>query len=122
MVSRCENETVNCYKNYGGRGIKVCNEWKEDYMSFRNWALNNGFELGLELDRIDVNGNYSPENCRWITRKENSNNKRNTVRVEGIPLAEISDTYNLDYKMLWSKQDKYKKKYGKEISLKDLVC
>lgn len=122
MISRCEKENTKSYHNYGGRGIKVCEEWRTNYMSFREWSLDNGFEKGLELDRIDVNGDYKPENCRWITHKENANNKRNTIRIEGIPLVEISNTYNLDYKMLWSKQDRYKKKYGKEISLKDLVC
>lgn len=65
---------------YHDRGITVCDEWK-DFGNFLSWAINNGFEQGLTLDRIDVNGNYSPNNCRWVTNKVQQNNKRNNVRI-----------------------------------------
>lgn len=76
--SRC-NDSSN--EKYGGRGISVCAEWKNDYHSFYHWALENGCSKSLEIDRINNNGNYSPENCRWVTREVNANNKRNNVFV-----------------------------------------
>lgn len=78
MKNRCENPNRAKYKDYGARGIKVCQEW-HDAETFCRWALENGYKEGLQIDRIDVNGNYEPSNCRWVTPKENSRNKRNTV-------------------------------------------
>jgi hypothetical protein len=75
MLSRCSCPTCEAYSNYGGRGIKVCEEWS-DFINFNNWAEQSGYEEGLELDRIDNNGDYSPENCRWVTHTENNRNKR----------------------------------------------
>lgn len=75
MRGRCMNPNHTSYKNYGARGISVCNEWDE-YESFRDWANSNGYKKGLAIDRIDSNGNYTPENCRWITQAENNRNKR----------------------------------------------
>jgi len=68
---RCYNKNQKSFKNYGARGIKMCNEWKNDFKSFYEWALNNGYKEGLEIDRINNNGNYEPNNCRWITKQEN---------------------------------------------------
>lgn len=76
MRSRCNNKKLKCYHNYGGRGIKVCEEW-EDYQNFHNWAINNGYNDKLTIDRINVDGNYEPNNCRWSTKIEQENNKRN---------------------------------------------
>lgn len=122
MLDRCYNKDNKSYHNYGGRGIVVCNEWRDDYMKFREWALSNGFEKGLQLDRIKVNGNYSPENCRWVTQKENSNNKRNNVVIEGMTLAEISEKYNVNYKKIWARQNSFKKRNpNKQITLEDLI-
>lgn len=78
MKGRCENPNRPKYKDYGARGIKVCEEW-HDAEVFCKWALENGYKEGLQIDRIDVNGNYEPSNCRWVTPKENSRNRRNTV-------------------------------------------
>lgn len=80
MRYRCNTPTCQCYKNYGGRGITICKEWGE-YESFRDWALNNGFMEGLSIDRIDVDGNYEPSNCRWVSDKTQQNNKRNNVTL-----------------------------------------
>lgn len=82
MKERCYNKNAPQYKNYGGRGIRVCDEWFNSFTAFRDWAFANGYDDKLSLDRIDVNGNYCPENCRWATQNQQANNKRNTIRLE----------------------------------------
>jgi hypothetical protein len=78
MKSRCNNSKANKYCDYGGRGIKVYDKWngEHDYLTFRTWAYENGYREGLSLDRIDVNGNYEPSNCRWVTQKVQTRNTR----------------------------------------------
>jgi len=75
MSNRCRNPSNKCYKDYGERGITVCDEWFE-FMPFYDWGVNNGWETGLELDRINNNGNYTPSNCRFVTRKKNLQNTK----------------------------------------------
>lgn len=81
MKSRCNNPNNRQYNNYGGRGIGVCDEWNNSFDNFKNWALQNGYSIDLTLDRIDVNGDYEPNNCRWTDMKTQSNNKRNNVHL-----------------------------------------
>lgn len=81
MKARCLNENNPKYKNYGGRGIKICDEWLEDFSSFQNWSLSNGYDDSLSIDRIDVDGDYCPENCRWADSYMQANNKTTTVRI-----------------------------------------
>jgi hypothetical protein len=72
MKSRCSVSTDSAFKYYGARGIKVCEEWEKDFSAFRDWALSNGYAETLTIDRINVDGDYAPNNCRWVTRSENT--------------------------------------------------
>lgn len=85
MRRRCDWSKMKGYHNYGGRGIKVCDEWHK-FMDFKTWSESNGYKEDLTLDRINVNGNYEPSNCRWVTMKIQNNNKQyhNLVTVNGV--------------------------------------
>jgi hypothetical protein len=80
MKNRCNNVKVQDFASYGGRGITYCAEWGK-FIPFMEWALANGYEEELQIDRIDSNGNYEPSNCRWVTPKDNCNNRRNNIRI-----------------------------------------
>lgn len=81
MIERCENPRATSADRYIERGIKVCDEWRNSFEAFRDWALANGYADELSIDRIDNNGNYEPDNCRWATRVEQGRNKRNNVML-----------------------------------------
>jgi len=81
MITRCYKPYSKSYKNYGARGITVCDEWKESFQSFYDWAVKSGYAENLSIDRIDNNGNYEPSNCRWSTPKEQANNTRRTRHI-----------------------------------------
>lgn len=81
MKRRCNDPRRKEYGRYGGRGISVCNEWANDFQTFYNWALNNGYNDTLTIERNDVNGNYEPSNCKWATKAEQANNKRNNLTI-----------------------------------------
>lgn len=104
MKSRCLNSNNSAYERYGGRGIAVCNEWADDYESFANWARSSGYDDSLTIDRIDVDLGYSPDNCRWITYREQNVNKRCThvESIDGItkPLIEWCEEYNMPYTLV----------------------
>jgi hypothetical protein len=101
MLNRCRNPKVERYKNYGGRGIKVCQEWKNNFESYYEWCINNGWEDSLQVDRIDVNGNYEPKNCRIVKPIEQVYNKQNTFYIyyndKKYSLAKICNLNNVNY-------------------------
>lgn len=103
IKQRCINEKHSAYKHYGARGISLCDEWLE-YQPFKKWALENGYRQDLELDRINNNEGYSPQNCRWVDKPTNSLNKRTSVVVEGqnlIPFVrELANETNKKYSCL----------------------
>lgn len=112
MKARCLRPTNERYKNYGGRGIKICDEWKNDFKAFNDWAIGNGYKEGLTIDRIDVNGNYEPSNCRWISAAEQASNKTTNFYVEYKGethcLKQWAKKLNINYKALFNRL-KYRK-------------
>jgi hypothetical protein len=81
MKCRCNDKNHPSFKNYGARGIRICEEWQESYTTFKKWAISNGYAEDLELERVDVNQGYSPENCKWITHHEQTMNRRDTLYI-----------------------------------------
>lgn len=114
MKQRTSNPNNKSYARYGGRGISVCKEWRESYTNFRDWAFNNGYSDNLTIERIDVNGDYCPENCRWATAKEQCNNRRTNILIEWNGktqnIEQWSEETGIPYKVL---HDRYKR-YGIE--------
>lgn len=98
MRARCFNPKKDTYVHYGGRGITVCEEWApiEGYPIFKRWAMENGYQDGLELDRMDNDGPYSPDNCRWVTRQVNLGNMRRNIRVTAFGETKILSEWMLD--------------------------
>lgn len=117
MRERCVNPNCKAYKDYGGRGITICKEW-EEYIPFRDWALSHGYKENLSIDRIDVNGNYEPSNCRWATAKEQCNNKRNTIRIpyknEKYTASDLSQMFNI-------KPNEIRRLYKKGLSMEEIL-
>lgn len=113
MIKRCYKEKDTSFKYYGAIGVKVCDEWKNDFVNFMNWALLNGYDENAAfgectLDRIDVTGDYTPDNCRWVNMKEQNINKRKkcvTVKYndEEIPLVIFCKEYGLKYSACYSR-------------------
>lgn len=109
MKSRCSNKNVPNYSIYGAKGIKVCDEWNK-FINFKTWAMNNGYNDDLTLERIDLNKGYDPSNCKWATYYEQSRNKSNTVIIEingeTMCLKDWCNKLNIDYKNIHSKLNK----------------
>jgi hypothetical protein len=123
MIDRCYNTNHVRYSDYGGRGIQVCNEWlNEDnsigLINFYNWSIENGYADCLTIDRKDNNKGYSPDNCRWVNDKEQSNNKRiniyQEINGETLTLKQISEKYNINYQTIVAR-------YNNNISGNDLI-
>ena len=104
MKERCYDKSDKRYEDWGGRGIIICQEWLDDREKFVEWALNAGYELGLTIDRIDNDGNYCPENCRWVSISENNQNRRSsryyTLYGKTQNLQQWCNEYNLSRSMV----------------------
>lgn len=116
MIARCFNNKNNKYYRYGGRGITVCDEWKNDFQAFYDWAMSNGYANDLTIDRINNDGNYEPSNCRWATAKEQANNtsKNHNVEINGEThtVAEWEDISGISQKTLLSRLKRNKRLDG----------
>lgn len=95
MKGRCYNPNNDSYPDYGGRGITICDEWLNDFQNFYEWSMRNGYQEGLSIDRIDVDGNYEPSNCRWADDYTQARNRRNTVYInyegKSLSVQEVAD-------------------------------
>ena len=107
MKTRCYNKNSSYYERYGGRGISVCDEWRASFESFRDWSFRNGYYDGLTIDRIKNDGNYCPENCRWVGRKAQANNRSSNklVSYNGAThnIAEWSEITGINVKTLYNR-------------------
>lgn len=119
IKQRCLNKKDKHYKDYGGRGIIICNYWKNNFINFYKWAMRNGYKEGLTIDRINNNGNYEPANCRWVTLTDQANNRRSNVMVtynsETLTLTQMARKYNVNFHML---RNRLRNKIDIETALK----
>ena len=110
IIARCENPNGEFYYCYGGRGIKVCKEWRNDFSTFYKWAIANGYEKGLSIDRINNDGNYEPSNCRFVTMAIQSRNNRHNRPVkignETKPISEWAEQSGINYTTIWRRINK----------------
>lgn len=113
MKARCYNKKNTHYKYYGGKGVKICDEWlgENGFLAFEKWSLENGYSPELSIDRINVNGDYEPSNCRWTTSKVQSNNTTyNRVYIidnQKLTLKQISEKFNIPYARLHKRVHSY---------------
>lgn len=107
IKGRCYNSNHVNYKDYGGRGIKMCDEWHDSFENFANWALSSGYSEGLTVDRINNDGLYEPSNCRLVGRKEQANNRRNSITITyngaTMNISEWADMFGMKYSTIYSR-------------------
>ncbi len=110
MKTRCHNQNHQAYDRYGARGITVCDEWKDDFQAFYDWAMANGYEDHLTIDRKENDKGYSPDNCRWVTAKVQANNRKNNVLVtingETKTIAQWAEQCGLKYDTVLKRYNK----------------
>ena len=107
MKQRCYNQKNHAYHYYGGKGVAICDDWKSDFLKFKKWALESGYNKNMTIDRLNPNGNYSPENCRWVNMQKQQNNKLNsafvTIGDEKKTIAEWAELNKTNKQTLYSK-------------------
>lgn len=107
MKSRCYNKTCGGFQNYGGRGVTVCDDWKNSFEKFKDWAISNGYKDNLSIDRINVKGNYEPTNCRWITMLDQQSNKTTnhyiTYQNKTLTLSQWSRELNIPISTIFNR-------------------
>lgn len=112
MKERCYNKHNKHYKDYGARGIIICNEWKDDFQAFYDWSINNGYKDNLTIDRIDNNKGYSPSNCRWVNAKTQANNRRSNIYLtyngKTQTISQWSDELGIPRGRIYMRKNKYK--------------
>lgn len=122
MKARCYRTTWKDFLNYGGRGITMCDSWRNDFMSFYEWSMSNGYEEGLSIDRINNDGNYEPSNCRWVTQTRQARNKSTNrlITIDGMTktLSEWCEVYSVHISTAHSRIKRGKT--GKEIFTKNI--
>lgn len=123
MITRCYNKNRKSYKNYGERGIKVCEEWRNNFQAFYDWSMSNGYNDNLTIDRIDNDENYSPNNCRWVDYKTQARNRRSnrkyTINSETRCLSEWCEILNLNYSTVIKRLDICHWSIYKALELRD---
>lgn len=121
---RCYNKNDSHYKEYGGRGITMCKEWRNDFAKFRTWAIKNGYKKGLSIERIDINKGYEPSNCKWIKLEKQAENKRNAVYMiynnKRMRMVEVAKLENMPVKTLSSRYYRFLKR-NKDIDKKTIT-
>lgn len=121
VIQRCLNPKDKHYEYYGGRDIKICDEWKSDFKTFYDWAMNNGYKKELTIDRIDTNGNYEPSNCRFVTRLKQSHNTRmskaNTSGYRGISFRKHRNNWEYEIKINGTRIREYGYETAKEAAI-----
>lgn len=120
IQQRCKNPNDRAYSRYGGRGVTVCKEWCE-YELFEKWSIENGYKPGLELDRIDNDNGYHPDNCRWTTARINNQNRRNTSLIDGTPLQPFAEAHGMTYERVHYIYHRLKKS-GQEITEQTVIA
>lgn len=120
IKQRCYNSKLPTYARWGGRGIKMCDEWKDSYTAFKEWSINNGYNNNLTIDRIDNNLGYTPDNCRWTTPKVQSNNRSTSVyfpyKGREYTLSELADATGIKYHTLFARVNKLGWSIDKAVS------
>lgn len=124
IKQRCNNKQDSAYKNYGGRGIKICKEWEDNFINFYNWSIANGYEENLSIDRIDNNENYCPQNCRWVDMETQQNNKRNnhiiTYNNKEYTISNFCKKFNLNERLVRQRINVYGYEEPEKLLKKDL--
>ena len=114
MKTRCLNKNSPAFRFYGGRGITICKEWKDSFIAFYQWSISSGYSDKLSIDRIDTNGNYCPDNCRWVSMKVQQNNRTNNkILSTGDTSHTLAEWSEISGKNEW--QIRYALKHGKAI-------